>query len=76
MAYLIYGSLGFGLGGFISGLFWNDNMGFSLFLMGAIGSTILSLPSRNHKLTILSSLLGGGGFFIGIFPGNSCRPSF
>jgi hypothetical protein len=69
MTYKIYGALGFGLGGFVSGLIWNDRIGLSLFLMGAIGSAILSLPARSLKLTIFSSIMGGSGFFVGIFPG-------
>lgn len=64
MSYKFLGALGFGLGGIIVALA-GDYMIFAYLLMGALGSAFLTIPARNLKLTILSSLIGGLSFFIG-----------
>ena len=64
MSYKLYATLGFSIGGFIVGLA-GDHMLFALVFMGLIGSIFLTIPARNLKLTILTTVLGGIGFLVG-----------
>ncbi|MEH7885357.1 hypothetical protein V7654_13680 [Bacillus sp. JJ1609] len=64
MSYKLYGAIGFGVGGLIAGLA-GDYMILAFIFFGLIGSAVLSIPARDIKLTILSSLLGAIGFFFG-----------
>lgn len=64
MSYKICGAIGFGIGGLIAGLA-GDYMVFAFIFFGLIGSAFLSLPARDMKLSVHSSILGAAGFFIG-----------
>lgn len=64
VSYKLYGAIGFGIGGLMAGLA-GDYMILAFIFFGMIGSAFLSIPVRDLKFTILSSLLGAIGFFFG-----------
>lgn len=64
MSYKVSGAIGFGIGGLIAG-FAGDYMILAFIFFGLFGSAVLSLPARDIKLTIRSSLFGAIGFFLG-----------